>query len=178
MIDRILRRNNRYSERVAALLREMKNHPESRLNQKPASGGWSALQTAHHVMLAEERSLQYLHKKLSAPAHFNAAGLGARWRAFLLWASLSSPFKFKAPEPTNPENLPEQSSFAEVEQRWNAIRADWTRFFEQLPTELQDKAVYRHPRAGRLGWMQTLNFFETHLRRHRKQILRALQAEI
>lgn len=175
MINNILSRNKRYSEQVAAVLTELENHPEPLLNRKPADGGWTALQTAHHVLLAEERSLQYLHKKLSAPAEFKRVGWNENWRAFLLWASLSLPIKFKAPEPTNPENLPEQSSLDEVRRRWHTVRADWTRFFEELPEELSDKAVYRHPRAGRIGWMQTLNFFETHLRRHHKQMLRALR---
>lgn len=175
MINKILQRNERYSAQVGAVLRELEKYPEELLNRKPADGGWSALQTAQHVLMAEERSLQYLHKKLSGPAEFERIGMGVRWRAFLLWASLRLPIKFKAPETTNPEVLPENSSLADIRDHWNATRAAWTRFFEQLPAELLNKAVYRHPRAGRLGWMQTLNFLESHLHRHRKQMLRALR---
>lgn len=174
MKNRIIAMNRRYSERVDRLLDEMSGYPAERLNKKPADGGWSAIQTAYHLLMAEEGSMKYLRKKLSSPGQFERAGWPAKWRGFLLWLSLSLPFKFKAPPTTVPENLPEKAEMSELRGRWQQTRADWTHFFEQLPDELFDKAVYRHPRAGRLGWVQTLQFLDTHLVRHRKQILRAL----
>lgn len=174
MKNRIIALNKRYSERVNQLLDDLARYDAARLNRKPADGGWSAVQTAYHLLLAEEGSMKYLRKKLSSPGHFDRAGWPARWRGFLLWLSLSLPFKFKAPPTTVPENLPESAGMDELRSRWNQIREEWTVFFEQLPDELFDKAVYRHPRAGRLGWVQTLQFFHTHFTRHRKQIFRAL----
>lgn len=177
MKDKILQRYERHADRIGQLLRELEAFDEAALNRRPANGGWSALQTAHHLLLAEERSLLYIHKKLSGPAQFDPVGAGVRGRALLLWISLRLPIKFKSPPAVDPENLPEQSTLADVRTRWQEIGEGWRAFFAGMPDELGDKAVYRHPRAGRLGWMQTLNFFETHLARHRGQIRRALGQE-
>jgi hypothetical protein len=45
---------------------------------------------------------------------------------------------------------------------------------ENLSAEYQDKAIYKHPFAGRLGWPETLAFFTMHLERHTGQIRRTL----
>lgn len=172
---KILHENARHEHRVVKLLNELSRHDHAALNRRPALGGWTALQTAHHLLLAEEGSLRYVHKKLSHPAEFKRVGLGAHWRAFLLQMTLWLPIKFKSPPGVNPENLPEISTLGEVLERWRSVNASWNEFFQQLPPELADKTVYRHPRAGRLGWLQTIGFFRWHLARHRKQIRRALR---
>lgn len=171
---KILHRNARHESRVADLLDEMGRHDNAALNRPPAGGGWTALQTAHHLLLAEEGSLRYVRKKLSFPAEFKPVGVGAHWRAFLLRVSLSLPIKFKSPPGVNPETLPEISTLEAVRERWQKTNAEWNEFFQQLPAELAGKAVYRHPRAGRMGWLQMIGFFQWHLARHRKQIRRAL----
>jgi uncharacterized protein YdaU (DUF1376 family) len=103
--------------------------------------------------------------------------LGARVRGFFLWLYLSAPLKFKAPPNVADDKLPNYATFADTNTRWQKIRADWTDFFEKMPEELADKAVYRHPRAARLGWNQMMSFFETHFARHSKQIRRALKGQ-
>lgn len=174
MKNRIIAKNRQLDALVQSLLDDMAGFSAGQLNRKPADGGWSAMQTAHHLLLAEEGSLKYLHKKLSAPAVFKRVGLSETWRSFLLQLSLLLPFKFKSPPSANPEVLPENASFDELRGRWQGVREAWGQFFEQLPEELFDKAVYRHPRAGRLGFLHTLGFLSTHLKRHRKQIFKAL----
>jgi uncharacterized damage-inducible protein DinB len=176
MKKEIIQRNAQYTRQVEQLMEEAVALGDERLNRKPADGGWSALQTMQHLILTEELSLAYINKKLGFQPELEPAGLGARWRGFLLWAYLSTPFKFKAPKNVGDDNLPEHAALADVRSRWQKVRADWAAFFDTMPDDMAGMAVYKHPRAGRLGWAQTLAFFETHFTRHRQQIRRALEA--
>jgi hypothetical protein len=60
--------------------------------------------------------------------------------------------------------------------RWANIQSEWMVFLGNMPSEYIDKAVYKHPRAGRISWVQTIDFFETHFDRHQKQIENAFRA--
>jgi len=159
---------------VQALLQELAVYDNNRLNQKPADGGWSAIQTMHHLILSEEYSMSYIRKKMGFTTEFEDNNWSARMRSLLLWASLASPFKFKAPAAISTEKLPGYATLAETRQRWEQARMDWESFFEQIPAELTNKLVYKHPRAGKITFMQMLWFFETHFQRHRKQIYRGV----
>ncbi|MBL7775444.1 MAG: DinB family protein, partial [Saprospiraceae bacterium] len=130
--------------------------------------------TMHHLILSEELSMAYVKKKLGFNPKLEAAGPEAWLRLQLLKFYLWAPFKFKAPEMVGESQLPGFTSFADTRRRWLAIRQVWAEFFEQLPAELADKAVYRHPFAGRLSWLGAIGFFSSHFARHRKQIYRTL----
>ena len=171
----ILTRNERYNRQVDQLLGELGAYSDEQLNKNPAPGAWSAIQTMHHLILSEEFSMAYVKKKLSFNPVLESVGPGTLARSFLLWAYLSTPIKFQAPKNVGSENLPEHVSLRDTAARWQAARAAWTEFLTQMPEEMSGKAIYKHPRAGRLGWMQTLSFFETHFGRHRKQIDRAVK---
>ena len=174
MKAQILQTNAKYGAKVDALLREFSSIPEDILNRRPPNGGWSAAQTAWHLIMVEERSLKYVQKKLSFGNSFEKVGLGVHWRSLCLNAALYLPIKFKAPASSNSDTLPETSTFSELNEYWQRGRSEWLDFLTQMPDNLTDKAVYKHPRAGRIGWLQMLSFFEQHFDRHRKQIKRAL----
>lgn len=176
MKNELLRRNEQYNQLVNKLFTELEPYGDEILNRLPATGGWSALQTMHHLILTEELSLAYVKKKLSFNPGLEPAGPGARWRGFLLWLYLSTPLKFKAPKNVGGDNLPNHSTFTDTRARWQNVRAEWTDFFTQMQENLVGMAVYKHPRAGRMGWLQMLAFFETHFDRHIKQIRRAVKA--
>lgn len=172
--EKLLESNKKYQAKVAALLQELSQYPEAALNKTPANGGWSAQQTAWHLLLVEEKSLQYVHKKLGFGGPFEAAGTGAAWRTFWLLVALRLPLKFKAPASSGGDGLPQHSSLQEISDRWLRIRAEWGEFMAQMPENLLDKAVFRHPRAGRMGWIQLLAFYHAHFDRHLLQIRRSL----
>jgi hypothetical protein len=171
----LIARNEHYNQLINKLFSQLESYSHEALNRKPANGGWSAMQTVHHLILTDELSLAYLKKKMSFGSNFEKAGLAAQGRAFLLWLYLNAPFKFKAPKMVGDENLPDSAVFAEARARWEKTRAEWKTFFENLPEELAEKAVYKHPVVGRLSWPQTLVFLEGHFKRHEKQIHRALK---
>ncbi len=169
----ILNANAKYGAKVDALLGELSKIPEETLNRRPTDGGWSAAQTAWHLIMVEELSFKYVQKKLGFGGSFEKVGLGVHWSSLWLKVALYLPIKFKAPA-TSGDDLPSHSTFAEIEAHWHKTRAAWTDFLAQMPEELEDKTVYKHPRAGRLGWVQMLDFFEVHFGRHLLQIKRAL----
>jgi hypothetical protein len=177
MKKRILELNNRYGEKVASLMQELSAIPPEKLNQPPVNGGWSAIQTAWHLMLVEESAMLYVQKKLGYGGVFNKAGIQTRWRIFLLKAALYLPFKFEAPNTVSGENLPLQSTVDALQGRWEKARTAWTVFLAQMPDNLTDKAVFKHPRAGKISWLQMLDFFESHFNRHLQQIRSALPNE-
>jgi hypothetical protein len=176
MKNDLLRRNERYNQLINNLFAEMEPHSHEALNRRPADGGWSAIQTMHHLILSEEASMAYIKKKLGFNPEFEKAGIGARLRSLLLWLSLRSPFKFKAPTVVGDAKLPDQASLADTRERWQKIRAEWGIFLAQMDDNLVDKAVYKHARAGKLSWQQMMAFYETHFERHLQQIRNALRA--
>lgn len=174
MKEKILAANKRYTNQVDALLNELAPLGDDLLNRTPADGGWSAMQTLHHLILVEENSLAYIHKKLSFNPELPKSGLGAWFKMWLLRITLRSPIKFKAPKSASAERIPEYATFADTRAQWHKIRAEWTAFFENMPIELEDKAVYRHPRVGLINWLQMLDFIQAHFERHRLQVRRAV----
>ena len=166
---------DRIDNKLTDLLEELKNYTHQELNRPPAPGKWSAMQTMHHLILAEGYALIYLQKKLSSNTHLlKKAGIKAWGRNLLLKTYLSVPFKFKAPGAVSGENLPKESSFWEVAKKWKQQRSDLRTFLQTIPPEIYKKEAYKHPVTGRTTLKGMLDFFEAHFDRHRKQIKRAL----
>lgn len=174
MKEKILAANDRFTRKVMALLDELAHIDAEKLNRKPANGGWSAIQTLHHLVLVEENSLAYVRKKLSFNPALEKPGMLSGLRMLVLRIGLSLPVKYKAPQSAGSERIPETSTLDEVRTQWQKIRQDWDAFFHALSEETAKQAVYRHPRAGRIGWLQMLDFFNLHFDRHRLQVRRAL----
>lgn len=172
MKQTILSRNRNYSARVQLLLDSLSSYSEEQLNKKPADGGWSPIQILHHLAMSEELSLAYTRKKMGFSSDFEENNLAARVRSLLLRISLHLPVRYAAPPAIDTDKLPAFATFAETRAKWEQARAAWTQFFEQMPDALANKLVYKHPRAGRVTWLQMLSFFNTHMERHRKQIYR------
>lgn len=170
----LLRNHDEYTLRVNELFTEMNQYTDASLNRRPTDGGWSVIQIMHHLILSEELSLAYIRKKIGFNGPFERVTPWSHGRSLLLWLSLSAPIKFKAPAMISKEALPEQASLTETRDRWLKVRADWANFWQNMPDDLLDKAVYKHPRAGKLGWSGTLRFFDVHFKRHRAQMRRAL----
>ncbi len=174
MKEKIRTANARYTQQVEALLAELAPLGDTLLNRKPEKGGWSAMQTLHHLILVEENAMAYIRKKMSFNPQFEKAGFTAWLRSFFLRITLRSPFKFKAPKSASAERIPDIAGFEETQAQWQKIRLEWTDFFDKMPIELADRLTFNHPRAGRIGWLHLLDFFSTHFERHRTQVRKAV----
>lgn len=174
--ESILQKYAAYCQRVEALLGLMEPYDDERLNRAPAPGSWSAIQVAHHLLLVESLALRYVEKKLSFQPDLRRAGFREWHNLLVLRVYLHTPLKFRAPDAVGEQHLPAFATLADTRRQWEAVGAAWQAFLEKMPENLCDKAVFRHPMVGRLSWSGTFAFFQAHLERHRRQLLRALQA--
>lgn len=161
-------------EERGGLLSLLQVRTDEELNHKPGPGKWSAIQVMHHLIISEELSLGYVRKKLSFQPDLKKAGFTEGIRRLVLRVYLGLPFKFKAPKGVNDEALPSHVPFEDTVRRWDAIRSELAGFMEGVAPGLADKELYKHPLAGRLTLQGMLEFYLTHFRRHREQIIRTL----
>lgn len=159
-----------------SLFQDLSGYTNEQLNTQPEPGKWSALQVMHHLLIAEGYAQGYVRKKLSFNPKLKNAGLGDKWRLFLLWLYLSAPFKFKAPPAVAEENLPSNSSLATTKAQWQKQRLELAAQLESYSPEIFNKSLYKHPFSGRMTLDGMLIFYQTHFDRHRKQIERTLKA--
>lgn len=154
------------------LLEVLRSRDELDLRAPGADGGWSALEVIDHLMRAEEGSLTYIGKKMIDPASIANAGIGSKLRSMALRIALRLPLRYRAPilvaSPKSAESLTDAIS------RWDQIRKAMGELIEEFPEELQGRAVFRHPVAGRIDLLETMRFHRAHLARHRGQIERGL----
>jgi hypothetical protein len=157
------------------IVREIESHDDDTLNTKPPNS-WSVLQVFHHLILAEKGSLAYVKKKLSYNPKLEKTNWKTGIRTYLLDVYVWSPIKFKAPKNISQENLPEKSTLQEVKTAYAPVRKEMKEFLENLPDDLLDKEIYKHPFAGRLSIKGMVQFFRGHQKRHSNQIRKILQS--
>ncbi len=171
----LLQRCKEHYAYIDSLLDDAARYTDEQLNRPEADGGWSAIQTIHHLILAEQMSLRYVQKKLSDPqVALESAGLKSSMRDLLLKLYLKYGGKRKAPAVVADNNLPDYANLADTRAKWQKVQSEWETFFNQMPEGHVNKAVYKHPGIGRLSWSGMLSFFREHAARHSAQIRRAL----
>jgi DinB superfamily len=170
----LIDRYQKYQKKVHGLLQKVSLLNVDQINANPSKEAWSVAQIIFHLIMVEEMSMRYIKKKTSGPLSVGKPGLKSFFRHLLLQAYLLTPFKFKAPAGVTPESQTGPLTFEELSERWRITQNEWMNFLGNMPSEYLDKAVYKHPRAGRISWAQTIDFFDTHFDRHQKQVENAL----
>ncbi|MBD2768020.1 DinB family protein [Hymenobacter sp. BT664] len=144
----------------------------------PAPGEWSAAQVVHHLLFIEGNIIQYVQKKLLADEYLPKVGLFTRLRARTVRFLLRLPgLRFKAPRGvatlTEAGNLP---SLPELRHTWEASRRQLERLLNEFPSQLLNRAVFPHPRSGRITIYQVMEFLLDHLLHHQQQLDRITRA--
>jgi uncharacterized damage-inducible protein DinB len=163
-------RFDRMEAKKAALFERLVGVTDEVLNRFPAEGEWSVAQVLAHLCLVEELSVRHLRERMAAAAP--PGGAGSRLRSAALSLALRSGLRFKAPAMT--AELPDRSSLAAIRERWDGVRVELEAVLGEVPPELATRALFRHPRAGRLTLAQAVRFMEEHLDHHRPQVERVL----
>jgi hypothetical protein len=172
-----LNRLARHQSTVELMLDQFSSMSDELLNRRKADGSWSVMQNIHHLILAEELALKYVEKKMEHTtqlADFAPVGFKTWYCSTLLNAYMRFGGKVKAPKIVSTEALPEYSTIAEARQRWKQSLDAWHGFISALPDDGMQRAIYKHPAAGRLSFHGMLDFFKLHQQRHLKQMKRAL----
>lgn len=132
--------------------------------------GWSISQVVRHLQVAEAASLGYMKKKILAGDQIPKVSLASKMKLSLMKHLLQSSLKWKAPKPVA---FPEDHlTLEELQAKWKEIRKDIVEYTEAYPEKLMDRGIYKHPVAGRLNLMQSIDSFIYHIRHHEHQIRR------
>lgn len=156
------------------LLTELQSLNETQISFSSGDGVWSINQVLMHLLQAEKGTLQYMQKKNQAVT-LPRAGLGASFRSKMLTAVLRSPFRYKAPKRIG--EPPKSASRSDILQTWDETREQLYRFLRGLPNERIKSAIFYHPRGGYFNVFHTLQFFNEHIKHHKKQIRRIQNAQ-
>lgn len=156
------------SQELNQVLKKTDALSEAALHVK-SEGAWSPAQILHHLVLSEKGTVGYLQKKVEGNTEIKRAGLGAKLRAFALSKALRSRTrKFRAPSMV--ANIPDRPEYEEVKSEYLKVREEMRAVLEKFDGDMITKAYFRHPRAGKLNILQTLDFLQDHLVRHGEQI--------
>jgi len=175
MLESLLTNLKHLNQDLAQLEQRLEDVDFERFNKAPGPDKWSASQIMHHLMRAEELSLKYCQKKLSFQPQLANAGVVTKVRSLVVHYCMKLPLRFEAPHGMGTEFLPTEDHPHQTFSIWKQHRKNWADFFQELPPEYLQKAVYKHPVGGRLSWVGMLRFFKSHYDHHYPQIERAVQ---
>ena len=132
--------------------------------------GWSIIRVYDHLKFAEQGTIGYMKKKMQAGDGMPNFSFNGRLRFGLTKALLQSSLKWKAPKViANPEK---DLTLDEIKAEWAKARKYTRKFIEEYPDELLNKAVFKHPFAGRLDLSRAVDSIIYHQRHHMHQIKR------
>ncbi len=138
---------------------------------KSGAEEWNAAQILNHLFVSEQGVVAYLEKKVLADKdEVPKGGLSAKLRAFLLQRALrNDKTKFRAPKFF--EALPERPDYQKIKAEYPALRSKLGAVLERFDASMVGKAYFKHPRAGRITILQTLDFLTDHFQRHERQMI-------
>lgn len=163
--DRLEKQRQAYTTQIHSLSAEQQA-------KKPAENQWSAAQLYYHLWKVEQTVLQSILDNMASDRKRRPISFNTRYRSFLLNLFLSLPIKFKVPKMIGA--MPEEINLAEVEKNWQDTRSSWQKLLTDYPTDLLDKEIFKHPRAGVITIGQTLQFLIEHANHHKNQMNRLL----
>ncbi len=134
------------------------------------SYGWSIIQVLEHLYVAETGTIIYMTKKMQAGDKMPNYGFANKLRMGLTKRLLNTSLRWKAPKPV--ANPKADFSFEEMKKRWESSREKTIAFVEEYPEKYLQKAVFKHPMAGRIDLVGALDSIAYHQRHHSHQIKR------
>jgi len=174
MTDRLAEQFAQLEGDRSAIFARIDGLTAEQLCRRPGDGEWSVSQVLGHLILAEELSLGYIRKKMKAPEQLRSPGLVDKMKSRLLTVMLRSPLRFKSPKAA--ADPPEESDLSQIRAHWDSVRGSWRGLIAEMPPELADRAIYRHPVVGPMSLTRCLTFLAEHITHHRHQIDRILAA--
>ena len=140
----------------------------------PAAGQWSAVQVVHHLLFIESNIIQYVQKKMQSEELLPKTSFFTRLRVQFVRLMLRLPgLKFKAPRGVATlTDAGEVPTLPEMRQTWEASRRQLERLLNEFPSRQLNRAVFPHPRSGRITIYQVMEHLVDHLLHHQQQMAR------
>jgi uncharacterized damage-inducible protein DinB len=144
----------------------------------PGPGQWSATQVVHHLFFIESNIFQYVQKKMQSEELLPKVGLFTRLRARFVRLLLRIPgLKYKAPRGVATlTDTGEVPALPELRTSWEALRRQMERLLNEFPSRQLNRAIFPHPRSGRITIYQVMDFLLDHLLHHQQQMGRITKA--
>lgn len=133
---------------------------------RPPDGGWCPLEVIQHLVLTEEAFLAYGRRKRDAAVEETT--LASKAMALAVNLVMASPIRVKAPVPAvvPQEVLP----YPPLVKRWEEARSGLCGLLESIPPARLDKALFKHPVAGKITALEGLRFVKAHVDHHVAQL--------
>jgi hypothetical protein len=144
------------------------------LETSPAPGKWSVSQVMYHLNKAESLSALYVSKKRLGAAQLKPTGITAQLKILIAWIGFNIPVKYPAAKVLG--DMPAHVSYNEIKAEWLKTREKLASLLESLTDDEIRKPIFKQPFFGRWNIFQMISFMQIHFNRHRKQILRAIEA--
>ena len=155
----------RYLDKISIL-------SEEQLNKDPGAGKWSSGQLMFHLYYSESGTIRSIGKNLRENKVKNKSGISDMLRNFLLVIVLRTPLKIKAPAVAS--KVPDSITMEEIKSLLDKNTEEFKTLLTELPKELEDKQIFKHPLSGFFNIDQTLNFVRAHYLHHEAQLNRLL----
>lgn len=159
--DEIEQIKQRYLKKVAAVSQE-------KLDKIPAVGQWSLGQVLYHMYFAENGTIKVIQKNLRENKVRHNSGISDSIRNIILMIFLKTPLKFKAP--TVVSKVVDTITLDEVEKLFAENSTEFKQLLNDLPKELENKQIFKHPMSGMFNIEQTLVFVREHYLHHEMQL--------
>tara|TARA_R100001143_G_C3358741_1_gene134195 strand:+ start:3040 stop:3615 length:576 start_codon:yes stop_codon:yes gene_type:complete len=134
----------------------------------PDNESWNLLQVMRHIVTAERLSLAYIQRKISSSNNIPKAGLDSWFRTLILQIAFYLPLKYKAPKIAQVDEA--YPDFESMKTEWDQVRSGFKELIDTTDSEILEKAIYRHPRAGMMNMKQAVEFLGVHISHHLKQV--------
>ncbi|MBW7467906.1 putative damage-inducible protein DinB [Pontibacter aydingkolensis] len=138
------------------------------LNTPPAEGKWSINQIIYHLIEVEKLTTGYVANKLQKKESLVTSSFTHSFKSLLLKLALRSGRKYKAPAVV--ADVPDTVMLHKMRQHWDDTRFKLEDVLNEVPGELMDKCLFKHPYVGPLSITQTLSFLQDHFDHHERQI--------
>ena len=169
-IDRLNHKLNNLSNQLEVI-------EESLLQTKPKPEKWSIVKILQHLVIAESQSIRYISKKTLDISKLEPVTIKSKWRELKLRSYLRLPFPVPAPKGVQP---PEDMnlSYQETIEKYRETRKKAEELLTSLEPVVWTMQIQKHPLVGRISLQGTLDFFELHFDRHKKQIDEILKQSV
>lgn len=170
MTDGVARQLKRLDRTSDALLSRLDGWSAERLQTRPATGVWSALDVLAHLCQVEKAFIQMVSGRLSQPETISVA---EQVKARIVVAVMYMPVRVKVPGGTPVEAQPAgKETFEEARNEWLSIRSDLRDLLKKEENASGNKGVFRHPVSGWMTLELAVAFLAAHCRHHLYQVNR------
>jgi DinB superfamily len=154
------------------LIADLQPYSEEILHTRLTPDSWSVSDIIAHMIAGDEYVFSYISKKVKEKGYAAPSGALAKAKHVILKIAFFFPFKFKAPKATIPST--EYATLPELTAKWEKTAIGTNLLLNSLDESEFHKDIWKHPRVGKINFVQMADFALDHSNRHVTQIKKLL----